>query len=246
MNNKLPRIFQPSMRLYFLMLVVFAALTPFFGRHGWALAAAEAALILLLALYTRLAAKKRADKVLRYMESVMSNMDTQALDSLSRSPLPVVIFSPETHEILWSNDRFYTITGEREHFFEVSISDVVPDFTADWLLDGRNESPRPFEVGGRKYKVYGGVFRTGDGNGEGGYLVTTYWVDLTEYLDSHEEALNARPVMALILLDNYDELLKGMNEKDKSFLLSEIDERVSAWTGDRDGFLCKYDRDRYL
>ncbi|MDR3278662.1 MAG: DHH family phosphoesterase, partial [Oscillospiraceae bacterium] len=206
----------------------------------------EAALILLLALYTRLAAKKRAGKVLRYMESVMSNMDSQALESLSRSPLPVVIFSPKTREILWSNDRFYAITGEREHFFEVGINDVVPDFTADWLLDGRNESPRPFEIGGRKYKVYGGIFRTGDAAGEGDYLITTYWVDLTEYLDSHEEFLNARPVLALILLDNYDELLKGMNEKDKSFLLSEIDERVAAWTGDRDGFLCKYDRDRYL
>jgi c-di-AMP phosphodiesterase-like protein len=37
-----------------------------------------------------------------------------------------------------------------------------------------------------------------------------------------------------------------MSEKDKSFLLSEIDDRVTSWSGDIGGYLCKYDRDRYI
>jgi len=48
------------------------------------------------------------------------------------------------------------------------------------------------------------------------------------------------------MMDNYDELLKGMREKEKSILLSDIDDKINMWAGDRGGYLCKYERDKYL
>jgi len=47
-------------------------------------------------------------------------------------------------------------------------------------------------------------------------------------------------------MDNYDELLKGMREKEKSVLLSDIDEKIGIWAGEIGGYLCKFDRDRYF
>jgi len=47
-------------------------------------------------------------------------------------------------------------------------------------------------------------------------------------------------------LDNYDELLKSMSAKEKSSILSDIDEKIATWAGDKDGYLCKFDRDRYV
>jgi c-di-AMP phosphodiesterase-like protein len=48
------------------------------------------------------------------------------------------------------------------------------------------------------------------------------------------------------LLDNHDELLNGMSPKEKSAILSDVDEKVNFWVGDSSGYLCKYDRDRYF
>ena len=68
MNNKLSRMFQPSMRLYFIVLILFAVATCFFGPKAKILAIAEAVVIILLAVFTRMSSTKRVDKLLDYIE----------------------------------------------------------------------------------------------------------------------------------------------------------------------------------
>ena len=77
-------------------------------------------------------------------------------------------------------------------------------------------------------------------------MAAAYWVDVTDYADKYDELISSRLVCAIIMLDNYDELIKNLTEKDKSALLSAIDDKISAWISASGGILCKYDRDRYL
>jgi c-di-AMP phosphodiesterase-like protein len=237
---------QPSMRLYFILLIVFAVCTLLFGKSNWPLAAAEIAVIALLLVYTRYSSRKRAEELLHYIEHVASDMDTAAKSTLSVTPLPVVVFSSVTWNIIWSNRRFLEITGEREHIFEISIRDVLPGFAAEWLLEGAAQAPSPMEIRGRKYSMFGGAFNLGGDVDARDRLAITYFVDVTELEGIREEHEMSRPVFTIILLDNYDELLHGMTEKDKSALLSAVDDKISVWAGGRDGYLCKYDRDRYF
>jgi c-di-AMP phosphodiesterase-like protein len=225
------------MRLYFMCLIAFAVATFFFGRHNRILSGIELAVLILLAMYSSITSKHRTTKLLDYLESISDGMDSTVRDT----PLPVVIYNSETNEIIWSNDRFNAITGLRDAFFELRINDVVPDFSGNWLLDGKNECPEPVSVGDRKYRVYGSMVLS-----EREYVAATYWVDVTEFARVSDEYLSTRPVFAILTLDNYDELLKGMGAKEKSAILSDIDEKISVWAGDCGGYLCKYDRDRYF
>lgn len=239
MNKKLPRLLRPNVRLYVILLVAFALTTFFLGGYNnhRILAGAQILAVIALAIYTRIASGKRTEKLLNYLESISDSMDLTVRDT----PLPVVIHNTETGEILWSNDRFITISELKEPFFELNITDVVPEFTWDWLLDGKSECQEPVLVGDKLYWVYGTLVRS-----ERDYVAMTYWVDITEYRRVADEYLDSRPVFTIIMLDNYDELLKGMREKEKSILLSDIDDKITAWTGDFGGYLCKYERDRYL
>ena len=237
MNKKLPRVFQPNVRLYFLLLIAFAISTFFLGDYNQILAGVQVALLALLAIYSRMAIRKRTAKLLDYLESMSDSMDLTVRDT----PLPVVIYNPETGEIIWSNDRFISMTNLREPFFELNISGIVPDFSWDWLLDGKSECLEPVPIDDRKYWVYGSLVRS-----DHEYVATTYWVDVTEYIRVRDEYLSSRPVFAILTLDNYEDLLKGMSDKDKSALLSNIDEKISVWVGDKGGYLRKYDRDRYF
>ncbi|MDR2615571.1 MAG: DHH family phosphoesterase, partial [Oscillospiraceae bacterium] len=245
MNNKLPRFLRPGRLLYFILLIIFAVLSFFFGDGRHILAVAEAAVILLLAIYTRLDTKKRADRLAQYIETITGGIDSAAQDSLTHSPLPVVIFSTKSCNILWSNELFRSITGDRERMFEVRVSDLVPGFSADWLRDGKFECPEPIEVGDRLFKIYGSLSRSGGARTDD-FIAMTYWIDVTSYERARSEFYLSRPVYAIILLDNYEDLIKGVSEQEKSAVLSEIDARIGDWTGGRDGYLCKYDRDRYL
>jgi c-di-AMP phosphodiesterase-like protein len=246
LNKKLLDKFQPSMRFYLTLLLVFAVVTFFFGRQSQLLAILEVFVVILLAVYSRISSNKRSRELLKYIESVTNNMESATKDTLVNFPLPVVIFSTNRNYIIWSNSRFLSITGEKERFFEVRISDVVKGFDGKWLLEGKNECPELITISGRKYKVFGSLVHTEQESGVHDALATTYWLDVTDYVEKYDEYLSSRPVTAIIMLDNYDELFKNMSEKEKSAILSAIDDKISSWTSGCGGFLVKYDRDRYI
>jgi len=237
MNKKLPRLLQPNVRLYFILLIAFAITTFFFGGYGRILAGVQILVIIMAAIYLHFASRQRAVKLLNYLESISESMDLTVRDT----PLPVVTYNSETGVIIWSNERFESITDLNEPFFERNITDIVPDYTWDWLLDGKSECEAPVPIGDKLYWVYGSVVLS-----EREYVAMTYWIDVTEYTGICSAYLDSRLVFALLTLDNYDELLKGMSAKEKSSILSDIDEKIGTWTGDKDGYLCKFDRDRYF
>ena len=246
MNSKFSKLFQPSMRLYFFVLILFAVLTFFLGEYRIPLAVGEIVLIILLTVYTRTANKNRAEKIRDYIETMSDGMDTAAKDNLVNFPLPVVIYNLGNEQILWSNNRFNEVSGGHEHLFEIRISDVVPDYDGKWIAEGKDECPRFIALGDKKYKVFGSIVRAERGVSEREFLASTYWVDVTDYADTYDEYVNSRPIAAVIMLDNYDELLKNLSEKDKSALLSKIDDEISRWTDGCGGYLSKADRDRYI
>ena len=237
MNKKLPGLFQQRLRLYFMLLIAFAIATFFIGDHSRMLALIQVAILIILALYSRISSRKRTTKLLDYLESMSDGMDLTVLDT----PLPVVVYNSETNEIIWSNDRFISITNQREPFFERQMTDVVPDFSGDWLLDGKTESQEIVSVGEQKFRVFGSMVRS-----EREYIATTYWVEETEHSRIKKEYEDSRLIFVVLVLDNYEELLKGMSEKEKSTLLSDIDDIINTWAGDKEGYLCRYDRDRYF
>ena len=55
----------------------------------------------------------------------------------------MVIFRPDTDEIIWSNDLFLRISGEREHLFDTKITSAVPGFDSHWLMEGKTSAPTP-------------------------------------------------------------------------------------------------------
>lgn len=246
MKRKKPIAPQPGIRLYFLLLLLFAMATFFLGGRGTILAAAEVGIIAIALIYSRVMTRKRDENLLKYVESVMENMDSATKASLSHSPLPVMIYSFDSKLIMWSNRRFMTMTGDREHFFEVSIESLVPGFSDKWLFEGKSEMPEFIEIGGRKYRVYGSLLRTEREHGIQKYAAITFWVDVTELADIRDEFFNTRPVVATVMLDNYDELFKTASEKEKAAMLADIDDKLTEWVGDTGSLLCRYNRDKYL
>ena len=241
MNRKLARLFQPSFQLYFVCLVLFALISAFFSIP---LAVVELAAILALAVYSRQHTNRCRREIARYLENVTGTVDTATKDTMTNSPLPMIIFRPESDDIIWTNDRFLQLTGEREHLFDAKLSALIPGFDSRWLMEGKNECPTEVEYGSRRFLVFGHLVRTGGRSG--GFLATTYWVDVTEFSLIRDQYQATRPVAAVLLLDNYDELMKNLTENQRSALVSEIDSRLDEWVAESGGMLRRYQRERYL
>ena len=240
MNRKISKLLQPSVQLYFVILILFALASALFSIP---LAVLEAVVVLILGLYTRTSGHKRRREITKYIENITGNVDVATKDTMVNSPLPMVIFRPESDDIIWTNDRFLRLTGDREHLFDAKLSSVVPGFDTRWLLEGKNECPDHVSFCGRRFVVYGHLVRTGDKGG--GFLATTYWVDITELCETRDKYLASRPVMAVLLLDNYEDLMKNLTENERSAIYSEINARLDAWVADTHGMLRRVERDRY-
>ena len=241
MNQKLSRLMEPNWKLYFAVLGLYALLAiPF---QPWLAAAELAAAIGLYAWFVR-SSRARQKKILQYIDSITGSVDTASKSTLINSPLPIMVFRPDTGEVIWSNEDFLQLAGVREHLFEMKVDDAVPHFPTSWLLEGKSRCPDRVEMNGRRFQVYGSLQRA-KGRSAQGLVATTYWVDVTESDSLRERYSATRPVMALIQVDNYDDLMKACPDTQRSAILAQIDEKLGQWT-EGVGVLIKTQRDHYL
>ena len=238
------RFFRPSMRFYFAVLVVFC-IAAFLMRY-WLLGSLEAILTILLFVYTRLHRSNQKKKLLEYVGSSTEQLQDGATNTILSMPLPMVIFHLKDGEVLWSNEEFLRIVGDREHIFEVNLSDLMPGFDLKWLAEGLSQAEAPVQIRNHRFRVYGNVIRMDHSRADDAYWGMCYFVDVTAYEHISSEYALSRPVTAVIMLDNYEELFKNVNESEKSALLSNLDKRISDWCAPASGYLCRYDRDRYI
>ena len=242
-NKKLSRLLEPNLKFYFAVMLLFAvAAIPV----NWQLALAEGTLTVLLYFYFRQSNQKRRQGVLQYIASVTGSVDTASKSTLINSPLPTLVFRPDTGEIIWSNESFLQLAGVREHLFEMRLSEAVPDFQVQWLLSGKQESPERVELNNHRFRVYGSLVRSRNRTGVQSLVATTYWVETTEADHLREVYEASRPVAAILMLDNYEDLMKACEDTQRSAVLAQIDEKLQTWANAGQGILLKTDRNHYL
>lgn len=125
------------------------------------------------------------------------------------------------------------------------ITDVIPEFSGRWLLEGNTQCPELLEYQGRKYQIHGNLVRTNPDDAAS-YMGITYWVDVTDYEKIRLEYYASRPIIAVIVIDNYDELIRGLTDRKRNELRDAIEDKLLQWCEGKGGFFRRYDRDRYL
>ena len=224
-------------------MLLFVAVT--WVKIHWAAGLAELVLVGLLYLYYRQRSKRRAAEIRKYVENLAFSVDDASKHSMVNFPLPMVILRVDTGEIVWGNDGFGEISGKKDGLFETHITDVLHGFDTRWLMEGKTVCPYDVEMGDRKYQVYGNMVRSGRSRGSA-LLATLFWVDTTDYLQLRDYVERTRPVVGLIVIDSYEELMKNKSEAEKSTLTADIDQYINDWAKPAQGIVRRLQRDRYL
>ncbi len=240
MHKKLSRLIEPNLQPYFFCLATFAGVTAPFQP---VLAAVELAALVLLYLLYRSQSTRRRHNVMRYIETITGGVDSISKNSMLNTPLPVVVFQADSGEIIWANEGFTGLTEAGEDVLDMRMGELAPDFDYQWILEG-GQVRRSTELEGKTYLVYGAASR-GGGRGAG-QTITAYFVDFTESRHMQELYEASRLVTSVLVVDNYEELMKAGSEAAKGAIRAKIDEQINAWVTGSGGLLLKYTRDRYL
>lgn len=243
MNKKINRLFNTSQTLYVLCLALFAiAAIPFEPM----LAIAEGLVAVLVFLWGRRTEHAAQQSVRQYMDRFVGGRDSAQASNMLYTPLPMMVFDVYSGDVLWSNDAFLHLTELDEKLFESKMESVIPDFSTHWLLEGKRECPELVVWKDRKYQVFGNVGHSEEISGVTGALATTYWLDVTETEEMRHRLAETRPVVGILMVDNYEDLMKACPESKRSAVLAALEEKIGQWVADSGGLLLKYDRDRYL
>lgn len=242
MNERIRKLVRTNTVAYILLLLLFAAVT---AKISLALAIGEVAAALSVWYISRRRSKVVQQQLHQYVERIAGGADTAKNSNMLFAPMPMMVFNPENDDVLWANDLFTDLPGVGKDIFESRVRDVVEGFETHWILEGKSEFPGLFTWNGRRYRIFGCLSRP-EGTGHMGVLATTYWMDVTDLEHMRTTLAETRPVVAIIMIDNYEDLMSACPEGKRSAVRAAVEEKMDQWRGGSGALLMKSDRDRYL
>ena len=239
MNRKLGRLLAPGMEMFFIVMLVFAAAA--LAAGSTVLAVTELIATGILFAYYQYSKLKRRRELEAFIQSTTNTLGTT---DGGKTPFPMALVRMGDGAMIWANDGFVEISGFRDRMHEQKITDLMPDFNMEWLMSGKREYPADTDINGRRYRIYGTAIHADDPYGT--MLAALYFSDLTDLYQIRDEYIRSRPVVSIILIDNYEELTKNLTESATSNLNAQINEVITAWAEDFHGLLRRLERNRYL
>ena len=256
MNKNLRALVDINAGIYLITMSCFVAATFVLGyfvfpgtRAGHVLeilSAVEAAAVLILLVVYSVSTRKRQTQLESYLETVMYDSENARSRTLMNFPLPIAVFQLDDTRIVWANEEFFRICGTKGTRYDARMSDFLPEFNSKWLTEGKNQYPSLLSMNDRRYRVHGNVIRHDYENQDVTFMGITYWLDVTDYDDIRIEYEESRPVAGVILIDNYEELIRNQPDKERNRMRDSIEEKLTNWAENCRGFVRRLDRDRYL
>ena len=240
MNKKRRRALQPGMSWCFVLMGCFCVASAL--MENYYLTGTALGLTGIMGIWHGISRRRRNREVLAFMKEAFQTADFTA--KKTETPLPMALIRMGDGGVVWANDSFVKVTGMKEKIPEEHVQRVLPGISLEWLVNGKNEYPYDVSVGNRRYRIYGALVRSEENDGL--LLGMLYLSDMTEMYQVRDEYIRSRPVVAIVLVDNYEELTMNLAESTISTMDADINNVITAWVEGYHGLLRKLERNRYL
>lgn len=239
MNKKLGTALNTGVWPFFIGLVGFTVASALLGEY--VLAIVELGVTVLAFVLYMLYRSYRRKQLQSFLQKVT---DEVTHTSGAKSPFPMALVRMADGGIVYANTAFVHRAELNDTFTTKRITDVLPGFSMDWLTSGKTEYPYDVTLSGRRYRIHGSMVKGDDPQNT--QLGVLYLADLTELYQVRDEYIRSRPVVSLILVDNYDELTRNMTEGAVSTLNGRLNDAIMKWAENYHGLLRRLEKNRFL
>lgn len=240
MKKSVGRLLYPNTVWYFAVMLLFAAAAAVLRQYYLAGGALIVTLIVFTISRVQLSRRKR-----QLMSYVQTATDSVGISVHAGSAFPMAVIRLPENEIIWGNPSFFAITGLSDTACYQTLDSVISGFSTSWLREGQSELPGDRIIGGRRYRIYGNYVRSED-DAMTVQLATIYFADMTEMFNVRDEFMRTRPIVSIVLIDNYDELTANLSDSAVSTLDAQLNDVIANWTAGLEALCRKTERNRYL
>lgn len=183
---------------------------------------------------------KRRKLLLDYVEQIATDTQEASRYAVLNLPIPMVIVD-DAGMILWYNSQMHAVVGGKE----------ILDRPIDGVIVGFNYEKRFGEVYEREIKVNDKYYRVeslkvDNEQQKAKSLRVVIFLDVTPYRQLKGMYADERIVIALLQVDNYEDVMNETKEDKRPFVVAEIDKKINLWASRMNGLIKKYDKDKYL
>lgn len=190
---------------------------------------------------------KRKKQITEFLHTVLEENDSVAVNVMASFPIPMVVAHIDG-SVRWYNERFSELFANK-NLFGTMLEGIVPELRWSTILKDGNNISREIKINKNEYNVKGYMIKDHDAGGsdpEDRYSVYLYFIDKTAEHDIKALYENERTDIAVINIDNYDEVLQRVNDNEQQMIASNIRNLINVWAGESNALVKKTDRDRYF
>ena len=215
-----------DLTIHLIVMLALALMTYCYNSY---VGAAALLLWALLAAFAWERCRDRERRFERYCMGIIRNVNNVMNYAVDRLPQAILVVAQDGH-LEWCNRQLAEYLGGTKPEQGTRMADIWPDFKVDeiWGTEGGYR----FSHEGRTYHVYHRVVPT-----QMDELMAFYVEDETELSDLQKRFRESRTALLYIQVDNYDEIMQGQTEAEKSMLLLAVRERLDAWINGLGGFM---------
>lgn len=189
---------------------------------------------------------KRRKKIAEFLSMISEENDSVSVNAMSSLPIPMIVAHIDG-SIRWYNECFSALIDNKDLFGKM-IESIIPDIRWGSVLKDANNIDRNISLGGKQYRILGKTIkdRIEISTEEDKYSVYMYFIDKTAENEITALYENEKTDIAVINIDNYDEVLQRVNDNEQQILNSKTRGLISAWANEANAVVKKIDRDRYF
>ncbi|MBS7174933.1 MAG: DHH family phosphoesterase [Clostridiales bacterium] len=174
-------------------------------------------------------------EIYRLLKNMGQHLNVTHRQGMFNLPMPAAVVT-QRREVIWYNDAFRMVLSEEDLY-----GSYLNRITFRSLEELKHHQGDVISYKDKHYKVY---IVSSDSETEALHLL--YFIDVTELYDTMRKYQMTRPVVMVILLDSYEEIVKNARESEKTQILSEVNRLLEQYIGKTTGFIIRLERDRYM
>lgn len=218
-------------------IVFSAVLLVVLSFYNFALAIGGGAMAGLIYFYFRAEARRRNYALQTYLANLYGDVDTTGKIALEKLPIGIVVLE-QSGAIRWHNALFGTWLGDGSHYGE-KLTDKFPRLPWEELWNGAKHAVY-LDLHNRRYRVESFPVCHECS------ILALYFFDVSETEEQVELCRNQLPVIQIVQIDNYEEVMQGMEEVGRSEISAEFSRVLGEWAGELQGYYKRIEKDKFL
>lgn len=239
-NNKFSKLLIPNTKVYLWIIGILVAFLTLLNIYMGLLGVLT---LLYLIYYNWRTNRERKKKWQSYIESFSSNIDSAARYAILNLPLPLVLVDLDG-TISWYNSKFSELFESKE-ILEQKLEKLVPSIEIEKMVEDESLE-QEIKIGDKVFRIIHNIVKIDGTKASERYIIMLYWIEITRYNQLKTLYNDEKPLVAMIQVDNYDDVMNETKEEKRPFVASEIDRKINLWASRMNGLIKKYKTDKYI